>query len=54
MECDHDWRPSPFRIAISKRKGMAGTAHAMLAFELCSKCGVLRVDPRRVPELAPR
>ncbi len=54
MECDHEWRRSPFRIAIKKRKGMAATEHAMLAFEVCARCGVLRVDPKLVPELAPR
>ncbi|HVE39486.1 MAG TPA: hypothetical protein VNM14_06325 [Planctomycetota bacterium] len=54
MECDHDWRQSPFRIAMSKKKGMAATAHATLAFEVCSKCGVLRVNPQLVPELTDR
>jgi hypothetical protein len=53
MECTHEWLQSPFRIAISKRKGMAATAHATLAFEVCAKCGVLRVDPQLIPELAP-
>jgi len=51
MECDHEWRRSPFRIEMRKRRGMAMTARAALSFEVCAKCGVLRVDPQLVPEL---
>ena len=54
MECDHEWLKSPFRIAIQKRKGMAAAENAMLSFQVCATCGVLRVDPKLVPELAPK
>jgi hypothetical protein len=54
MECDHEWRQSPFGLEIRKRKGLALAEHAMMAIEVCAKCGVLRIDPKRVPELAPR
>jgi len=54
MDCDHDWHRSPFRLTMSARAGMARTIHAAVVVELCTKCGVLRIDPADAARLLKR